>query len=190
MALADLYTPAMAAAERHGIPPELFLKLIRQESGFRPDAVSPAGAIGVTQLMPGTAEYLGVDPRDPLQNIEGGARYLAEQYKRFGEWPLALAAYNAGPGNVQKHGGIPPFAETQNYVQAILGAGAAAPPAPPQGGPEPASAPPQGGIDPTTLAAIYAGPQRRQAAQGRADDREAEEKRRRAALYDIQRLYG
>jgi hypothetical protein len=71
--------------------------------------------------MPGTADYLGVDPNDPYQNLEGSARYLAEQHKRFGNWNLALAGYNAGPGNVSKYGGIPPFDETQNYVRSIMG---------------------------------------------------------------------
>lgn len=119
----DLYQAAIKAAERNGVPPDLFLKLVRQESGFKPRAVSHAGAMGLAQLMPGTAEYLGVsDPYDPLQNLDGGARYLREQLDTFGEPSLALAAYNAGPGNVRKYGGIPPFEETQNYVRSILGA--------------------------------------------------------------------
>jgi soluble lytic murein transglycosylase-like protein len=71
--------------------------------------------------MPGTAIILGVDPKDPHQNLDGGARYLAMMYAKFGNWRLALAAYNAGPGAVIKHGGIPPFLETRNYVKAILG---------------------------------------------------------------------
>lgn len=119
----DLYQAAVAAAERHGVDPELYLKLIRQESGFKPRIVSSAGAMGLAQLMPGTAEYLGVtDPFDVEQNLDGGARYLREQLDTFGDPALALAAYNAGPGNVQKYGGIPPFEETQNYVRSILGA--------------------------------------------------------------------
>ena len=73
------------------------------------------------QLMPGTARDLGVDPNNLDQNIEGGMRYLAQMYKKFGDWTLALAAYNAGPGAVEKHKGVPPFAETQNYVKSILG---------------------------------------------------------------------
>ena len=112
---------AAAAATQYGIPPDIFASLIQQESGWRPDVISSAGAIGPAQLMPGTAEGLGVDPYDPAQNIEGGARYLAQQYERFGSWPLALAAYNAGPGAVTRYGGIPPFAETQAYVPAVLG---------------------------------------------------------------------
>lgn len=123
----DYYSAAVAAAERHGVPPDLFLRLVRQESGFDPNAVSSAGAQGLTQLMPGTADYLGVtDPFDPIQNLDGGARYLKEQLDRFGDPTLALAAYNAGPGNVQKYGGVPPFEETQNYVRAILGSDAVA----------------------------------------------------------------
>jgi hypothetical protein len=112
---------AAAAAEKYGIPVDLYLKLVNQESGFNPGAVSPAGAIGLGQLMPGTAADLGVDPNDPLQNLDGSARYLAEQYERFGDWEMALAAYNAGPGAVQKYGGIPPYDETQNYVRSIMG---------------------------------------------------------------------
>jgi len=112
---------AIAAANRHGIDPDLFLRLIQQESAWKPNATSPAGAHGLTQLMPGTADYLGVNPRDPLQNLDGGARYLAEQMKTFGDPRLALAAYNAGPGRVQQYNGVPPFRETQNYVRAILG---------------------------------------------------------------------
>nr|WP_236687799.1 lytic transglycosylase domain-containing protein [Jannaschia aquimarina] len=113
--------PARQAARKHGIPEDLFLRLVRQESGFNPKAVSHKGAMGLAQLMPGTAQKLGVNPRDPVQNLEGGARYLAMQYRRFGTWRLALAAYNAGPGAVIKHGGIPPYRETQGYVRAILG---------------------------------------------------------------------
>jgi soluble lytic murein transglycosylase-like protein len=94
---------------------------VRQESGWNPTARSHKGAIGLAQLMPGTARQLGVDPHDPEQNLRGGARYLAAQYRRFGSWRLALAAYNAGPGAVEKHGGVPPFRETQGYVVAILG---------------------------------------------------------------------
>lgn len=112
---------AKAAARQHGVPQDLFLRLVQQESGWKPHAVSHAGAIGLAQLMPGTARKLGVDPRDPKANLEGGARYLMQMYRKFGTWRLALAAYNAGPAAVEKHNGIPPYRETRNYVRAILG---------------------------------------------------------------------
>ncbi|MDH7602698.1 MAG: lytic transglycosylase domain-containing protein [Armatimonadota bacterium] len=110
------------AAEKYDIDPALLKALIHAESGFNPQAVSPAGAKGLTQLMPATAAALGVvDPFDPAQSIEGGARYLRAQLDRFrGNEALALAAYNAGPGAVIKYHGIPPFRETQNYVQRVL----------------------------------------------------------------------
>jgi len=112
---------AKAAARKHGVPADLFLRLVQQESGWDPKAVSHAGAVGLAQLMPDTAARLGVDPTDPLENLEGGARYLRAQYERFRSWRLALAAYNAGPEAVVKHDGIPPYKETQGYVKAILG---------------------------------------------------------------------
>ena len=112
---------ARAAARKHQIPEDLFLRLVRHESGFRPTAKSTKGALGLAQLMPGTARLLGVNPHDPGQNLDGGARYLKQQYRRFGDWRLALAAYNAGPEAVERYRGIPPYAETQNYVEAILG---------------------------------------------------------------------
>lgn len=112
---------AKAAARRHSVPEELFLKLVQQESGWNPAAVSPKGATGLAQLMPGTAQLLGVDIDDPLQNLEGGARYLRMMYDRFGSWRLALAAYNAGPEAVEQYRGIPPYEETKAYVKAILG---------------------------------------------------------------------
>nr|WP_245731592.1 lytic transglycosylase domain-containing protein [Loktanella fryxellensis] len=112
---------ARSAAQKHGIPEDLFLRLVQQESGWNAAAISTKGALGLAQLMPDTARGLGVDPRDPVQNLEGGARYLKLQYAKFGNWPHALAAYNAGPGAVERHNGIPPYAETVNYVRVIWG---------------------------------------------------------------------
>jgi len=112
---------AQNAATKHGVPVGLFLRLVEQESGWNASARSVKGALGLAQLMPATARQLGVDARDPAQNLDGGARYLRAQYEAFGSWPLALAAYNAGPGAVAQHRGVPPYAETQNYVQVIWG---------------------------------------------------------------------
>ena len=119
----DYRQAARDAARKYGIDPEMFLRLIQQESSFRPDVVSPKGAIGLGQLMPATAKELGVDPTDPMQNLEGSARYLSQQLKRFGSPELALAAYNAGPTRVARLGRVPNIAETQNYVKTILGEG-------------------------------------------------------------------
>ncbi len=109
------------AAQRHGVDPALLKGLIRQESNFDPNAGSPAGAQGLCQLMPGTAAALGVsNPNDPAQAVEGGAKYLRQQLDAFGgDVTKALAAYNAGPGAVQRFGGVPPYAETQNYVRQV-----------------------------------------------------------------------
>jgi soluble lytic murein transglycosylase-like protein len=117
----DYRALAAQIAEEEGVDPVLFMRLIEAESSFRPDVTSSAGAYGLAQLMPGTAAELGVDPSDPIQNLRGGARYFRQQLDRFGDPALALAAYNAGPGNVSRYGGIPPFEETQNYVARILG---------------------------------------------------------------------
>ena len=116
------YAPEIdAAAAKYNVDPALLRGLIRQESNFNPNAGSPAGARGLTQLMPGTAAALGVDPSVPAQAIEGGAKYLRQQLDKFGGDPAkALAAYNAGPGAVQRYGGVPPYAETQNYVRKVL----------------------------------------------------------------------
>lgn len=112
---------ARDAAVKHGVPVDLFLKLVQQESGWNARARSHKGAMGLAQLMPATAAYLGVNPNVPQENLEGGARYLAEQYREFRSWRLALAAYNAGPEAVKKYGGVPPYKETQNYVRIIWG---------------------------------------------------------------------
>lgn len=107
---------------KYDISPTLLEALVWQESRWREGAVSPVGARGLTQLMPGTARELGVNPHDPSANLEGGARYLRAQLDTFGgDLEKALAAYNAGPGRVHKAGGIPRIRETQNYVAAILG---------------------------------------------------------------------
>ena len=109
-------------AARFDLSPSLLEALVWQESRWGPAAVSHAGARGLAQLMPGTARYLGVDPDDPMQNLEGGARYLREQLDRFdGDLEKALAAYNAGPGRVIRAGGVPNIRETRNYVAAIMG---------------------------------------------------------------------
>ena len=110
-----------AAATKYGIDPALLKGLIRQESNFDPNAGSPAGAQGLCQLMPGTAAALGcTNVNDPAQNIDAGARYLRQQLDAFGgDVSKALAAYNAGPGAVQRFGGVPPYAETQNYVRTV-----------------------------------------------------------------------
>ncbi len=115
------HSMAREAARRHAIPEDLFLRLVQQESGWNPSAKSHKGALGLAQLMPETARVLRVDPSDPYQNLDGGARYLKLQFRAFGNWKLALAAYNAGPGAVKKYGGIPPFKETKNYVKVIAG---------------------------------------------------------------------
>ena len=112
-----------AAAQRYGLDPAVLHGLIQQESGFNASATSGAGALGLAQLMPGTASSLGVtNPLDRAQSIDGGARYLRRQLDAFGgDVTKALAAYNAGPGAVQRFGGVPPYAETQAYVQKVLG---------------------------------------------------------------------
>jgi soluble lytic murein transglycosylase-like protein len=112
---------ARTAARKHGVPEDLFLRLVQQESGWNHTAVSTKGATGLAQLMPGTAEMMNVDINDPTENLDGGAKYLRRMYDRFGSWKLALAAYNAGPEAVDEHNGIPPYAETETYVAAISG---------------------------------------------------------------------
>jgi soluble lytic murein transglycosylase-like protein len=108
------------AATATGLSADLIHAVVRAESAYDPHCRSSAGAMGLMQLMPGTARALGVtDPWDPSQNVHGGARYLREQLDRFGDLTLALAAYNAGPGAVQRHGGVPPYEETQTYVRRV-----------------------------------------------------------------------
>lgn len=111
--------PIADAAAKHGIDPGLLAALVQHESGFDPAARSHAGAIGLGQLMPGTARGLGVDPNDPIANLDGAARYLREQLDRFGSADLALAAYNAGPNRVAQAGGVPQITETRTYVQRV-----------------------------------------------------------------------
>ncbi len=122
-----LQNPALSplinkAAAAYGLAPELLSAVVQAESGGNPEAVSPAGAQGLMQLMPGTAAGLGVsNPFDPEQNVMGGAQYLRMQLDRFGgDTRKALAAYNAGPAAVQRYQGVPPFAETQAYVNRVL----------------------------------------------------------------------
>jgi Transglycosylase SLT domain len=117
---AELETALHEAALSYGLEPALLQALVYQESRYCTDALSPKGAIGLGQLMPATAQALGVDPNDPVQNLSGAAAYLREQWDSFEDWTLALAAYNAGPGAVIKYQGVPPYEETQNYVVSIL----------------------------------------------------------------------
>ena len=123
--LPDLDPPFRAAiveaAARHGLDVKLLQALVLTESAYRPDAVSPAGAVGLTQLMPGTARELGVEDRfDPVDNLRGGADYLARQLRRFQDLRLALAAYNSGPARVAAVGRIPRIRETEQYVDTVV----------------------------------------------------------------------
>ena len=109
------------AATRAGLPPAIVHSIARAESDYRPDALSPKGAIGLMQLMPGTAAELNADPHDPAQNADAGARYLRQLLEKYdGVVSKAVAAYNAGPGAVDKYNGVPPYKETVEYVQRVL----------------------------------------------------------------------
>jgi hypothetical protein len=116
---ADLFTQA---GSRYGVDPAVLAGMARTESNFNSGAVSPAGARGLMQFMPATAAGLGVDTSDPASSIDGAARYLSRLTEQFGSTELALAAYNAGPGTVQRYGGIPPYGETRSYVQKVTSA--------------------------------------------------------------------
>jgi hypothetical protein len=114
------YDPLFAeAGRRHGVDPALLREVARQESGFNPRASSPAGAQGLMQFMPATAAGLGINPWVPAEAVDGAARLLRRYLDQYGRVDLALAAYNAGPGNVARYGGVPPFAETRDYVRII-----------------------------------------------------------------------
>lgn len=120
-AVAPIQDLLLQAAAKYSIPPSILLAQAQEESSFNQSAISSKGAIGVMQLMPATAGDLGVDPYNLEQNIDGGARYLKQQYNRFGSWDMALAAYNAGGGAVHKAGGYAGIPEAANYVQKIFG---------------------------------------------------------------------
>jgi soluble lytic murein transglycosylase-like protein len=113
-----------AAARRHGLPPEFVASVVSAESDFRPGAVSPKGAMGLMQLMPATAREYGADPRDPRQNVEAGTQYLRDLLIKYQkdehQVSRALAAYNAGPGTVDRYHGVPPYRETRAYVERVL----------------------------------------------------------------------
>lgn len=106
-------------AGNQAVSPDLIRAVVQAESGGKANARSQAGALGLMQLMPGTARELGVDPKDPRQNLHGGVKYLNQMAGKFGDLDLALAAYNAGPGAVKKYGGVPPYRETIDYISRI-----------------------------------------------------------------------
>jgi soluble lytic murein transglycosylase-like protein len=111
---------ADAAARKYGLPPHLVRSVMKAESGLQPQAVSPKGAVGLMQLMPSTARTLGADPHDPAQNVDAGTRYLRALLEKYGgALRHALAAYNAGPAAVERYSGVPPFAETMDYIRRV-----------------------------------------------------------------------
>lgn len=119
------YEMINSATQANQIPEHILYNLLRQESSFNPDVISgknqsPAGAQGIAQFMPGTAQAMGIDPLKPEEAIPGAGQYLNQQYQKFQDWPSAVAAYNAGPGAVSRFGGVPPYPETQDYVRKIL----------------------------------------------------------------------
>lgn len=117
----DNYCDAIASYSRiYGVPENLVISVIKNESAFNPFAVSPKGAKGLMQIMDSNALHYGIDPFNPSQNINTGVQMLSKLIRKYESIPLALAAYNAGEGNVSKYGGIPPFKETQNYVKAVI----------------------------------------------------------------------
>ena len=118
----NIFDYARNEAIRQGVDPNVIMRLIQAESGGKQGSISPKGAVGVMQLMPGTAKGLGVNPNNAAENIQGGIRYLKQLLGQYGgDMPTALAAYNAGPGNVKKYGGIPPFSQTQKYISTVMG---------------------------------------------------------------------
>lgn len=141
----DYVDYAIEQAQAAGISPEIFVRQIQQESGFDPRSLSPAGAAGIAQFMPATAAGLGVDPWGPYASLEAAAKLMRSYLDRYGTYELALAAYNAGGGAVEKYGGIPPYQETRNYVAAILGGASM---------PAEAEAAPQGDWKPAAVLAV------------------------------------
>lgn len=127
---AEVQAAIQESSARHSVPAPLVEAVAWQESRYSQAAISPKGARGVMQLMPATAVTLGVDAADLRANVDGGVAYLAQQMRRYGDLRLALAAYNAGPKAVDRYGDVPPYAETQSYVRAILARLAAAPAVP------------------------------------------------------------
>lgn len=122
--MANYRAIARRAATRYGINPDYFVRQIQAESGFNPRARSPAGALGIAQIMPATARGWGVDPMNPAAALDAAARAMSRYLRSYrNDWRLALAAYNAGPGAVRRYGGVPPYSETRTYIHRVLGGG-------------------------------------------------------------------